>query len=163
MNNASLLQQGGLGITSWTVKIFLKSWLSRVTQMRKPQLYTWISTKVGFVCRKSCSTKWQWWCLQVHVHFTNDFASYADRTTLSFVFWLIHGGYLPILSALNCDGVVWMRDLRPGTIVPMGAYCFYCVRMYVCTYVRVRLKFLVKVLYWFKLYLMPSKHFRWTV
>ena len=25
------------------------------------------------------------------------------------------------------------------------------------------LKFLVKVLYWFKLYLMPSKHFRWTV
>ena len=53
--------------------------------------------------------------------------------------------------------------MPPGTIVPMGAYCFYCVRMYVCTYVRVRLKFLVKVLYWFKLYLMLSKHFRWTV
>ena len=49
--------------------------------------------------------------------------------------------------------------MPPGTIVPMGAYCFYCVR----TYVRVWLKFLVKVLYWFKLYLMLSKHFRWTV
>ena len=35
--------------------------------------------------------------------------------------------------------------MPPGTIVPMGAYCFYCVRMYVCMYVRVRLKFLVKV------------------
>ena len=22
--------------------------------------------------------------------------------------------------------------MPPGTIVPMGAYCFYCVRMYVC-------------------------------
>ena len=32
----------------------------------------------------------------------------------------------------------------------MGAYCFYCVRMYVRTYVRVWLKFLVKVLCWFK-------------
>ena len=53
--------------------------------------------------------------------------------------------------------------MPPGTIVPMGAYCFYCVRTYVRTYVRVWLKFLVKVLYWFKLYLMPSKHFRWTV
>ena len=26
--------------------------------------------------------------------------------------------------------------MPPGTVVPMGAYCFYCVRMYVCTYVR---------------------------
>ena len=25
--------------------------------------------------------------------------------------------------------------MPPGTIVPMGAYCFYCVRMYVCMYV----------------------------
>ena len=58
--------------------------------------------------------------------------------------------------------IVWLI-MPPGTIVPMGAYCFYCVRTYVRTYVRVWLKFLVKVLYWFKLYLMPSKHFRWTV
>ena len=39
--------------------------------------------------------------------------------------------------------------MPPGTIVPMGAYCFYCVRMYVCMYVcmyvRVRLQFSVKV------------------
>ena len=53
--------------------------------------------------------------------------------------------------------------MPPGMIVPMGAYCFYCVRTYVRTYVRVWLKFLVKVLYWLKLYLMPSKYFRWTV
>ena len=59
----------------------------------------------------------------------------------------------------NLDPIV----MPPGTIVPMGAYCFYCVRMDVRTYVRVWLKFLVEVLYWFKLYLMPSKHFRWTV
>ena len=56
--------------------------------------------------------------------------------------------------------------MPPGTIVPMGAYCFYCVRMYVpyvCMYVRVRLKFLAKVLYWSKLYLMLIKHSRWIV
>ena len=61
--------------------------------------------------------------------------------------------------------VLWQVGLfffimPPGTIVPMGAYCFYCVRTYVRTYVCPSL---VKVLYWFKLYLMPSKHFRWTV
>ena len=27
--------------------------------------------------------------------------------------------------------------MPPGTIVPMGAYCFYCVRTYVRTYVRI--------------------------
>ena len=26
--------------------------------------------------------------------------------------------------------------MPPGTIVPMGAYCFYCVLLYVCMYVR---------------------------
>ena len=30
---------------------------------------------------------------------------------------------------------VTMIIMPPGTIVPMGAYCFYCVRMYVCMYV----------------------------
>ena len=63
--------------------------------------------------------------------------------------------------------MVFFLIMPPGTIVPMGAYCFYCVRTYVRTYVRmyvrVWLKFLVKVLYWFKLYLMLSKHFGWTV
>ena len=63
--------------------------------------------------------------------------------------------------------------MPPGTIVPMGAYYFYCVRMYVCTCVcmnmyvfimfPVRLKFLVKVLLSFKGYLMLPRHFRWTV
>ena len=54
----------------------------------------------------------------------------------------------------------------PGDDSPHGGIllllCPY-VCMYVCMYVRFRLKFLVKVLHWFKLYLMPSKHFRWTV
>ena len=73
----------------------------------------------------------------------------------------------------TCVCTLMIVIMPPGTIVPMGAYCFYCVRAYVRTYVRtyghvrtyvrVWLKFLVKVLYWFKLYLMPSKHFRWTV
>ena len=30
---------------------------------------------------------------------------------------------------------IYMVFMPPGTIVPMGAYCFYCVRMYVCMYV----------------------------
>ena len=52
----------------------------------------------------------------------------------------------------------------PGDDSPMGAYCFYCVCMYVFMYVRPYVyPSMVKVLYWFKLYLMSSKHFRWTV
>ena len=55
--------------------------------------------------------------------------------------------------------------MPPGTIVPWGHIAFtVSVCMYVCTYVRVQLKFLVKsFLNWFKLYLMLSKHFRWAV
>ena len=50
----------------------------------------------------------------------------------------------------------------PGDDSPHGGILLLLCP-YVRTYVRVWLKFLVKVLYWFKWYLMLSKHFRWTV
>ena len=55
----------------------------------------------------------------------------------------------------------------PGDDCPHGGIllllCPY-VHTYVHTYIRTYIcPSLVKVLYWFKLYLMPSKHFRWTV
>ena len=54
---------------------------------------------------------------------------------------------------------IFMDDSPHGGILLITV----SVCTYVCTYVRVWLNFLVKVSYWFKLYLMPSKHFRWTV
>ena len=42
----------------------------------------------------------------------------------------LHAGGIPMFR-----GTYLVIFMPPGTIVPMGAYCFYCVRMYVCMYV----------------------------
>ena len=38
------------------------------------------------------------------------------------------------LKRRRCDLGNMNVFMPPGTIVPMGAYCFYCVHMYVCMY-----------------------------
>ena len=58
----------------------------------------------------------------------------------------LHAGGIPMFRGTYlvlyyfcyiCSGFVYDSKVyyAPGTIVPMGAYCFYCVRMYVCMYV----------------------------
>ena len=72
---------------------------------------------------------------------------------------MISDDFLDAEEVILCGFVFY----APGDDSPHGGIllllCLY-VRTYVCPSL---VKVLVKVLYWFKLYLMPSKHFRWTV
>ena len=98
------------------------------------------------VCGVVMSTRW--WLLVDHCVLRN-----WDRILVRAVKGLIsRAGMVSICPLL------WQRDVK----LPTNQNCVHMWRG-LCMHFRCWLKFLVKVSYWFKGYLILQKHFRWTV